>query len=189
MTLLQYFVTSEVLRVLQRAKATHATRQLTYKRAVRALLNEDLDGDDLVDHLQSLMQATQEKWEDEHEFANRILDANRALGSVLQEAELKSILLKGVGRKARAPVRNFNTQGRTFLKLRKFLAKTGTATREAWGGQAPSQAQGEQLPVCRGRKAGAPTFPDSRLSGPPGATCLGRRSPGRRGLRDGGGTR
>jgi len=55
------------------------------------LLNEYLDGDDLVDHLQSLMQATQEKWEDEHEFANRILDANRALGSVLREAELKSI--------------------------------------------------------------------------------------------------
>jgi len=82
-TLLQYFVTSEVLGVLQRAKNTHATRQLTYKRAVRGLLNEYLDGDDLVDHLQSLMQATQEKWEDEHEFANRILDANSPLGSVL----------------------------------------------------------------------------------------------------------
>jgi len=45
-----------------------------------------------VDHL-PLMQATQEKWEDEHEFANRILHANRALGSVPQEADLKSILL------------------------------------------------------------------------------------------------
>jgi len=52
-TLLQYFVTRDVLGVLQRAKDTHATRQLTYKRAVRALLNEYLDGDDLVDHLQS----------------------------------------------------------------------------------------------------------------------------------------
>jgi len=31
-TLLQYFATSEVLGVLQRAKGTHATRQLTYKR-------------------------------------------------------------------------------------------------------------------------------------------------------------
>jgi len=69
-TLLQYFVTSEVLGVPQRAKDTHTTRQLTYKRAVRDLLNEYLDGDDLVDHLQSLMQATQEKWEDEHESAN-----------------------------------------------------------------------------------------------------------------------
>jgi len=117
--------------VLQRAKDTHATRQLTYKRAVRASLNEYLDGDDLVDHLQSLMQATQEKWEDEHDFANRILDANRALGSVLQEAELKSILLKGVGREVRALGRNFNTQGRTFRNLRKLLAKTGAATREA----------------------------------------------------------
>jgi len=132
-TLLQYFVTSEVLGVLQRSKDTHGTRQLTYKRAVRALLNEYLDGDDLVDHLQSLMQATQEKWEEEHEFANRILDANRALGSVLREAELKSILLKGVGREVRALGRNFNTQGRTFPKLRKLLAKTGAATREARG--------------------------------------------------------
>jgi len=119
--------------VLQGAKDTHASRQLTYKRAVRALLNEYLDGDDLVDHLQSLMQASQEKWEDEHEFANHILDDNRALGSVLQEAELKSILLKGVGREVRALGRNFNTQGRTFPKLRKFLSKTGAATREARG--------------------------------------------------------
>jgi len=83
-TLLQYFVTSEVLGALQRAKDTHALRQLTYKRGVHALLNEFVDGHDLVDHLQSLMQAFQEKWEDEHEFANRILDAYRALGSVLQ---------------------------------------------------------------------------------------------------------
>jgi len=35
-TLLQLFVSSEVLGVLQRAKDEHATRQLTYKRAVRA---------------------------------------------------------------------------------------------------------------------------------------------------------
>ena len=69
-TLLQYFVTSEVLGVLQRAKDEHASRQLRYKRAVRALLNANLDGDDLVDHIQSLMQASEEKWEDEHEFAN-----------------------------------------------------------------------------------------------------------------------
>jgi len=126
-------VTSEVLGVLQRAKDTHASRQLTYKHAVHALLNKYLDGDKLVDHLQSLMQASQEKWEDEHEFSNRILDAHRALGSVLQEAELKSILLKGVGREVRALGRNFNTQGRTFSKLRKFLAKTGVATRGARG--------------------------------------------------------
>jgi len=39
-TLLQYFFTSEVLGVLQRAKDTHTTRQLTYKRAARALLNK-----------------------------------------------------------------------------------------------------------------------------------------------------
>jgi len=130
-TLLQYCVTGEVLGVLQRAKDTPATRQLTYKRAGRALLNEYLDADNLVDHLQSLMQAIQEKWEDEHEFANRILDANRALGSVLQEAERTSILLKGVGREVRALGRNFNTRGWTFPKLRKFLAKTGAATREA----------------------------------------------------------
>jgi len=77
------------------------------------------------------MQASQEKWEDEHEFANRILDAYRDLGSVLPEAELKSILLKGVGREVRALGRNFNTQGWTFPKLRKFLAKTGAATHEA----------------------------------------------------------
>jgi len=50
-TLLQYIVTSEVLGVLQRAKDTHASRQLTYKHAVHALLSEYLDGDDLVDHL------------------------------------------------------------------------------------------------------------------------------------------
>ena len=96
---------------LQRAKDTHASRQLTYKRAVRALLNEYLDGNDLADHLQSLMQASQEKWEDEHEFANRILDANLALGSVLQEAQLKNIFLKGVGLKLRALRRDINTRG------------------------------------------------------------------------------
>jgi len=132
-TLLQSFVTSEVLGVLQRAKDTRTTRQLSYKRAVPALLNEYLDGDDLVDHLQSLMQATQEKWEDEHDYANRILDTNRAPGSVLQEAELKSILLKGVRREVRALVRNFNTQGRTCPQLRKFLKRTGAATRVARG--------------------------------------------------------
>ena len=132
-TLLQYFVTREVLGLLHRAKDTHASRQLTYKRAVRAPLNEYLDGDYFVDHLQSLMRATQEKWVDEHEFANRILDANRALSSVLQEAELKSILVRGVGREVRPLGRNFNTEGRTFPKLRKFLAKMGAATREARG--------------------------------------------------------
>jgi len=130
-TLLQFFVTSEVLGVLQRAKDEHASQQLTHKRAVRALLNETLDGDDLVDHLQSLIQASKEKWEDEHEFANRTLDTNRAFGSVLQESELKSILLKRVGREVPALGRNFNTHGWTFPKLRKFLAKTGAATREA----------------------------------------------------------
>jgi len=132
-TLLQSFVTSEVLGVLQRAKDAHASRQLTNKRADRALLNKYLDGDDLVVHLQSLMQASQEKWEAEHEFANRIPDANRALGSVIQGAELKSILLKGFGREVRALGRNFDTQGWTFPKLRMFLAKTGAATREARG--------------------------------------------------------
>jgi len=45
-----------------------------------------------VDHL-PLLQATQEKWEEEHELTNRILHANRALGSVPHEADLKSILL------------------------------------------------------------------------------------------------
>jgi len=47
--------------VLQRSKDTHASRQLTYKRAVHALLNEYFDGDDLVDLLQFLMEASQEK--------------------------------------------------------------------------------------------------------------------------------
>jgi len=166
-TLLQYFVTSEVVGVLQRAKDTHASRQLTYKRAVHALLNEYLDGDDLVDHLQALMQASQEKWEDEHEFANRILDANRALGSVLQEAELKSILLKDVGREVRALGRNFNTQGRTFPKLRTFLAKTGAATREARGvklqakpkGSASRSVGGEQREARRARPAASVALP------------------------------
>jgi len=83
----------------------------------------------LVDHL-PLMQANQEKWEEEPEFGNRIFHANRALGSVPQEAELKSILLQGVGREVRALERNFSTQGRTFPKLRTFLDKTGEATRE-----------------------------------------------------------
>jgi len=166
-TLLQYFVTSELLGVLQRAKDTHASRQLTYKRAVRALLNEYLDGDDLVDHLQSLMQASQEKWEDEHELANRILDANRALGSVLQEADLKSILLKGVGREIRALGRNRNTQGRTFPKLRKFLAETGAATRESQGVKLQAKpkrgtsrsAGGEEREPRRARPAASVALP------------------------------
>jgi len=88
-----------------------------------------------VDHLQSLMQASQEKWEDEHEFAYRILDANCALGSVQHESELKSMLLKCVGREIRALGRNFTTQGRTLPKLRKFLAKSGAATRAVRGGK------------------------------------------------------
>jgi len=120
-----------------------------------------------VDHLQSLMQAFQEKWEDEHQFANRILDANRALGSVLQEAELKSILLKGVGREVRALGRNFKTRGRTFLKLRKFLAKTGAATREARGvkfkakpkGSTSRSVGGEEREPRRTRPAASVALP------------------------------
>jgi len=107
--------------------------QLTYKRAVRAWLNEYLDADDLVDHLQSPMQASQEKWDDAHEFSKHIHDAYRAQGSFLQEYELKIILLKGVGRKVRALGPNFSTQGRNFQKLRKILAKARAATREARG--------------------------------------------------------
>jgi len=95
-----------------------------------------------VDHLQSLMQASQEKWEDEHEFAYRILDANCALGSVQRESELKSMLLKCVGRKIRALGRNFTIQGRTLPKLRKFLAKTGAATREVRGGKLQAKNKG-----------------------------------------------
>jgi len=53
------------------------------------------------------------------------------LGSVLQESELKSILLKGVGWEVRALGRYFNTQGRHFPKLRKVLAKTRAVTCEA----------------------------------------------------------
>jgi len=90
----------------------------------------------------SLIQASQEKWKDKHEFANRIPDANCALSSVLQEAELESILLKGVGRECRALGRNFNTQGRTFPKLRKFLAKTGAATQEARGVKLQAKPKG-----------------------------------------------
>jgi len=81
------------------------------------------------------MQAKQERWEDEHEFANHMLDANCALRLVLEEGELKSILRKEVGREVRALGRNFNTQGRTIPKLRTFLAEAGVATREARGGQ------------------------------------------------------
>jgi len=88
------------------------------------------------------MQTTQEKWEDEHEFSNRILDANRALGSVLREAQLKSILLEGVGREVRALGRNFHTQVRTFPKLRKFRVKTGAATGEAWGVKLQAKPKG-----------------------------------------------
>jgi len=147
--LLQYLVTSEVLGVLQRAKDTHTTRELTYKRAVRASLT---DGDDLVDHLQSLMQATQEKWEDEHEFANRILDAYRALGLVLREAELKSIVLTGVGREVLALGRNFNTQGRIFPQLRKFLAKTGAAIPAARGVKLQAKPKGSNSWSAGGEK-------------------------------------
>jgi len=164
-TLLQYFVTSEVLGKLQLAKDVLAPRVLTDKRAVRALLNEYLDGDDLVDHLQSLMQASQEKWRDEHDFSNRILDANHALSSVLQQSELKNNLLKGVGREIRALGRNFNTQGRTFPKLRKFLAKTVAANRQAWElqvkprGGTPRSAGGEEQESRRTRSAASVALP------------------------------
>jgi len=166
-TLLQYLVTSEVLGVLQSAKDEHASRQITYKRAVRDLLNQHLDEDHLVDHLQSRMQASQEKWEDEHEFANRSLDVNRALCSVLQESELKIIPLKGVGRAVRALGRNFNTQGWTFPKLRKFLAMTGAATRQARGvklhakpkGSTPRSAGGEEREARRARPAASVALP------------------------------
>jgi len=79
------------------------------------------------------MKASHEKWEDEPDFSNRILGANRALSSILRQSELKIILLKGVRREVGALGRNFNTQGRTFFMLRKFLAKTGKVTREAKG--------------------------------------------------------
>ena len=64
------------------------------------------------------------------------------MSSVLQEAELESILLKGVGRECRALGRNFNTQGRTFPKLRKSLAKTGAATQEARGVKLQAKPKG-----------------------------------------------
>jgi len=166
-TLIQYLFTSEVLGVLQRAKDTHASQKLTYKRAVRALLNEYLHGDDVVDNLQSLMQTSQEKREDEHEFANHIFDDNCALGSVRQEAKLKSILLKDVGREVRVLGWNFNTQGRTFPKLRKFRAKTGGAAREARGvklqakpkGRTSRSAGGEEREPRRARTAASVALP------------------------------
>jgi len=84
-----------------------------------------------VAHLQARMNASQEKWEDQKEFASRILGANRVLRSILQEAELESILHKGVAWEVRALGQYFNTRGRTFRKLRRFLSKTGGATRDA----------------------------------------------------------
>jgi len=165
-TLLHYLGPSEVLGVLQRAKDSHTTRKRTYKRVVCALLNEYLDGDDFVDHLHSLMQATQEKWEDDHEFANRILDANRALVSVLREAQLKIILLKGVGREVRALGRNLNTQGRTVPKLRKFLANTGAATRAARGVKLQAKPKGSNSRSAGGeeREPDVPGPPPRRPS-------------------------
>jgi len=132
-TLLQYLVTIEVLGVLQQAKETRTSRQLTYKRELHALLSETFNGENLVDDLQSLMQASRKMWEDEDDFADRILDANRGLGSIQQEAEPSSILIKGIGRKVRALGRNFNIQGWSFPKLRKHLSKSDAATREADG--------------------------------------------------------
>ena len=119
--------------MLQCSKDIHAWRQLTYKREPRALLSESFNGENLVDDLQSLMQASRKMWEDEDDFADRILDANRGLGSIQQEAEPSTILIKGVGRKVPALGRNFNIQGWSFPKLRKHLSKSDAATREAHG--------------------------------------------------------
>jgi len=134
------------------------------------------------------MQVPQEKWEDEHEFANRFLDADRALGSVLREAELKSVLLKGVGREVRALGRNFNTQGRTLPKLRNFLAKMGAATREARGvklqakpkGSSSRSAGSEEREPRRSRTAASVALP---VGAARTAAALAV------GLRGGGGTR
>jgi len=60
-TLLQYFVSPVVLDTLHRAEEEHPDRPLSYVAALRALIAEHLDGDDLVEHLHALMQATQEK--------------------------------------------------------------------------------------------------------------------------------
>jgi len=68
--------------VLQRAKDTHASQQLTCNRAVRTLLNEFLDGDDLEGHPQSHVQACKEKWEDGNKFANSTLDDDSTETSV-----------------------------------------------------------------------------------------------------------
>jgi len=89
------------------------------------------------------------------------------LGSVLQEAELKSVLLKGVGREVRVLGRNFNTQGWTLPKLRKFLAKTGAATREARvvklqakpKGSTFRSAEGEERDPRRARTAASVALP------------------------------
>jgi len=132
-TLLQYFVSPVVLGTLHRVEEEHPDRPLSYVAALRALIAEHLDGDDLVKHLHALMQATQEKWEDEHKFAARLLDGNRALGSVLAETELEPVLLKGVNREIRQHGRDYNTRGRSFAKLRTHLAKMGVATRAARG--------------------------------------------------------
>ena len=105
-TLLQNFVSSVVLGTLHRAEVEHPDRPLSYVAALRALITEHLDGDDLLEHLQALMQATQEMWEDEQELAARLLKRNRAFGSVLAEAELTAVLLKGVKREIRQHGRN-----------------------------------------------------------------------------------
>jgi len=94
------------------------------------------------------------------------------LGSVLQESELKSILLQGVGREVRALRRNFNTQGWTLPKLRMFLAKTGAATREARGvklqakpkGSNPQLAGGEEREARRARPAASVALPVGAFS-------------------------
>jgi len=94
------------------------------------------------------------------------------LSSVLQEAELESILLKGVGRECRALGRNFNTQGRTFPKLRKFLAKTGAATQEARGvklqakpkGSTSRSVGGEEREPRRTRPAASVALPVAAAS-------------------------
>lgn len=133
--MLQWLVTEDVMTIVHRVvpvgdQGNEQGNHPRYKVVVQALLDEYLEEDTLVDAVRELQAAQQKPYESEGTFADRLVETNGKLGSLLNELELRAILLRGVGKEVRAAGRQFNTKGRSFTRLKTFLETTGSAIRD-----------------------------------------------------------
>lgn len=141
--LLQWLETDDVFRVVQRAVPLGATEGAMplYKDAIHALLEKYLDEDILTERVRALNEAQQHARETEGAFADRLLLLNGALGSMMEETEMKTILLQGCSPEVRELGRQYNTRDRAYTKLKPNLDRTGKASREMRGVELAAKAR------------------------------------------------